>query len=42
LCMGSRIIGPDLAESILEAFLNTEFDGNRHQKRIDLIESLTR
>jgi len=40
LCMGARIIGPDLAESILEAFLNTEFDGDRHQKRIDLIDKI--
>ncbi len=41
LCMGARIVGSDLAKSILEAFLHTEFQGDRHQKRIDLIDSLT-
>ena len=41
LCMGARIVGTDLAKSILEAFLHTEFQGDRHQKRIDLIDSLT-
>lgn len=41
LCLGARIIGSDLAKSILETFLNTEFEGDRHQKRIDLIDTLT-
>lgn len=41
LCLGSRIIGTDLAKSILDTFFHTDFDGDRHQKRIDLIEKLT-
>jgi ribose 5-phosphate isomerase B len=39
LCLGSRVVGEDLALSILEAFLGTEFEGGRHQRRVDLIES---
>jgi len=40
LCLGSRLLGPDLATSILEAFLAAEFEGGRHQRRVDLIESV--
>ncbi len=38
LCLGERIVGVDLAESILRVFLGTAFEGGRHQKRIELIE----
>lgn len=38
LCMGERIIGSDLAKSILEVFLQAEFEGGRHQKRVELLE----
>lgn len=41
LCLGSRIIGPDLAKSIIITFTDTDFEGGRHLKRIDLIEELT-
>ena len=41
LAMGARIIGPVLAESIVDAFLTTEFCGEeRHQRRIDLVSKL--
>ena len=35
LVMGGRTIGPDVAKDCLKAFLNTEFEGGRHQRRID-------
>jgi len=35
LVMGGRVIGPDVAKDCLDAFLNTKFDGGRHQRRID-------
>jgi len=41
LCLGERVIGIDLAKSIARAFVCTEFDGERHLKRIELIEKLT-
>ena len=37
LCMGERVLGSGLAISILDAFLNTPFDGNRHAVRIGKI-----
>lgn len=40
LCLGERIIGPDLARAITDVFLDTDFDGGRHQRRIDLIDTL--
>ena len=39
LCMGERIIGVDLAKAIADAFLATGFEGGRHQRRVDLIDS---
>jgi len=38
LAMGGRIVGDVLALEMVEIFLNTEFEGGRHQKRIDLLE----
>lgn len=37
LCLGARITGEELAFAIVEAFLETSFEGGRHQRRIDLI-----
>jgi ribose 5-phosphate isomerase B len=37
--MGERIIGVDLAKAIADAFLATGFEGGRHQRRVDLIDS---
>lgn len=39
LCLGERVIGTGLAVSIAEVFLETAFEGGRHQRRVDLIES---
>jgi ribose 5-phosphate isomerase B len=38
LCIGGRVTGPELAFQILETFLETGFDGDRHKRRIDKIE----
>lgn len=40
LCLGERIIGPDLAKAVTDAFLEANFEGGRHQRRIDIIETL--
>lgn len=37
LVMPGRFIGVDEATRIIEAFLNTPFEGGRHQRRIDKI-----
>lgn len=35
LAMGGRLIGSQMAEEIVEAFLNTEFEGGRHCNRVN-------
>jgi ribose 5-phosphate isomerase B len=40
LVMGGRVIGPDLGREIVKTWLNTPFDGGRHQERLDLLERL--
>ena len=37
LCLGERITGTGLAIDIVDIWLKTEFEGGRHQKRIDMI-----
>lgn len=40
LAMGQRYVDFDTAKQIVKAFLSTPFDGGRHQRRVDKIETL--
>lgn len=40
LALGGRMTGDVLAFEIVDTFLNTEFLGGRHQKRVDMIEEI--
>ena len=40
LCMGARVLGPSLACLIAQLFVETGFEGGRHQTRIDMIADL--
>lgn len=40
LCMGARVTGAGLAIEMVDAFLNTEFEGGRHQTRVDQIMAI--
>ena len=40
LCLGERITGQGLALDIVDEWLNAEFEGGRHQKRVDMINDL--
>ncbi len=42
LCLGERVTGQGLALAILKTFLETEFGGDRHQRRIDLIDTVAK
>jgi ribose 5-phosphate isomerase B len=42
LVLGGRVIGPDLAKEIVRTWLQTPFEGGRHQERLDLLEQLAR
>ena len=39
LCLGERVVGVAVAESILETFLSTAFEGGRHADRVAQISS---
>jgi len=38
LCMGGRVIGPALALEMVKTWLDTGFEGGRHQRRLGLID----
>ena len=38
LCLGERITGEALALDIVETWLHSEYEGGRHQRRIDMME----
>lgn len=40
LALGARVVGLGLAETIVEAYLEAEFQGGRHQLRVDKISKL--
>jgi ribose 5-phosphate isomerase B len=35
LCLGARVVGPSLAVEIVRTWLATDFEGGRHQRRIE-------
>lgn len=40
LAMGARVIGVEVAKEIVAAWLDTPFEGGRHQTRVDMITAL--
>lgn len=40
LAMGGRVVAPGLADAILAVWLDTEFEGGRHQRRLDQIAAI--
>ena len=40
LSIGARVVGVGLAEEIVELFATTEFEGGRHQRRVDQVMAL--
>lgn len=40
LAFGARVVGAELAKMIVEQWLDTEFEGGRHQRRVDLITAI--
>ena len=40
LAMGGRILKEQEALDIVEAWLNTEFEGGRHQRRVDMLDTM--
>ena len=40
LALGARVLGEGLALKIVDTFLNTEFEGGRHARRVALIHDI--
>ncbi len=40
LAFGARVIGIELAKMIVDEWLNAEFEGDRHQNRVDMIAAI--
>ena len=42
IAFGARIVGIETAKAIIDAWLNAQFQGGRHQTRVDLIHKIER
>ena len=40
ICMGQAVVSEELAFEMVDTFLSTEFEGGRHQRRVDLLTDI--
>ncbi len=40
LAFGERVVGPELAKMIVDSWLEAEYEGGRHQVRVDMIKEI--
>ena len=40
LALGGRTTAPELAMAIVDEWLDTEFEGGRHQRRVDMLDEM--
>lgn len=40
ISLGSELVGEGLAKSIVKAFADSEYDGGRHQIRVDMLDAM--
>jgi ribose 5-phosphate isomerase B len=40
LCIGERVVGIGLAIDLVDAFINADFEGGKHQHRVDMITAI--
>jgi ribose 5-phosphate isomerase B len=40
LALGARVVGIELAKMIIDIWLETPFEGGRHQRRVDMLDKL--
>ena len=40
LCFGSLVVGEGLAKELINAFINNEYEGGRHEIRMDMLKKL--
>ena len=41
ICLGERLVGSEIARDAMKAFLETEFEGGRHARRVDKLTNPT-
>lgn len=42
IAMGARVVGEDLAKMIVDEFFSAEFEGGRHERRVNIIAEIER
>ena len=40
LCFGARVVGEGVALQLVDAFIGTEYEGGRHQSRVDMLTAI--
>lgn len=40
IAFGARVVEPDMAEKIVDAFFEAEYEGGRHQRRVDMLRCI--
>ena len=40
LCFGARVVGMGLAFDLVDNFIDADFEGGKHQKRVDMITAI--
>jgi len=40
LCLGGRVIGPGVANEMVDLFIDTEYEGGRHATRVQMIADI--
>ena len=40
LCLGGRVIGPGVANEMVDLFIDTEYEGGRHATRVQMITDI--
>ncbi len=40
ICLGQNVVSEELAKKMVDIFLSTEFEGGRHQRRVDLLTDI--
>ena len=40
ICFGARVIGAGLAADIVDCFIDTEYEGGRHARRVAMLDAL--
>lgn len=40
LCFGERVVGMGLALDLVDAFIDADFEGGKHQRRVDMITAI--